>query len=228
MLLPYGELQLIAPALLAAAERASVPVTVHFDHGLTDGRCIEALRLGFSGVMFDGSAKDLEENVGQTRRMAEIAHAFGAGIEGEIGHVGEASAGDGRDRELFTTPGEARDFIEKTGVDALAIAVGTAHGVYKAAPKIDFGRIREIAREVGTPLVLHGGSGLSDEDFRQAVAAGISKINVFTDLCLAGSSAMARAAKENRSYLETRSLRVDAIKNAVKNKIGLFGSAGKA
>ena len=227
VLLPYGELKLLAPSLLDAAKRASVPVTVHFDHGLTEERCLEALRLGFSGVMFDGSVKPIEENLAQTREMAEIAHASGAGIEGEIGHVGEAASGDGQDRKLFTTPEEARDFIKKTGVDALAIAVGTAHGVYKAAPKVDFERIREIADAVDTPLVLHGGSGLSDDDFRRAVASGISKINVFTDLCLAGAEAMKEGSEKGLSYLEIRSLRVDKIKDAVKKKIGLFGSAGK-
>ena len=169
VLLPYGELKLIAPSLIAAAERARVPVVVHYDHGLTFERCMEALQLGFTSVMFDGSAGGCEDNVRNTREMVRIAHAMGASVEGEIGHVGEAQSGDNESDDRYTTPQEAVDFVRATGVDALAVAIGTAHGAYRRPPQLDIRRLREIHAALDTPLVLHGGSGLSDDDFRSTV-----------------------------------------------------------
>ena len=226
VLLPSGELQLIAPSIVAAAKRASVPVVVHFDHGLTFDRCMEALSLGFSSLMFDGSANSYEENLRQTREIVKIAHSLGVSVEGEIGHVGDASKGDNETGDLYTTPEEAKAFVDATGVDALAIAIGTAHGAYKSKPKLDLDRLAEIRKTIDTPLVLHGGSGLSDDDFKNSIAGGIAKMNIFTDLCVAGVEAM-RNAKTN-VYLEIRDLKVAAIKEAVKAKMRLFGSVGKA
>ena len=130
ILLPYGELKLIAPAVVAAAKRAKVPVVVHYDHGLTFGRCMEALQLGFTSVMFDGSVKKYDENIAETREVVKIAHAFGATVEGEIGHVGQAASGDDRAEDMYTTVDEALAYYDATGVDALAVSFGTAHGVY--------------------------------------------------------------------------------------------------
>lgn len=228
VLLPYGELDLIAPSIIAAAKRATVPVVVHYDHGLTFDRCMQALKLGFSSVMFDGSAKPYDENIKSTCEIVKIAHSFGATVEGEIGHVGEADNADNDDTDLYTTVKEATDYLNSTNVDALAIAIGTAHGAYKKKPKLDFGRLRDIRAAVDVPLVLHGGSGLSDEDFKNAVTYGISKINIFTDLCLAGDEAMAIGCKDGIGYLKTRNLKVEYIRKAVERKIDLFGSAGKA
>jgi len=228
VLLPYGELQLIAPSVIAAAKRASVPVVVHYDHGLTFERCMEALQLGFSSIMFDGSAGDAGKNMEETAQIVKIAHAFGASVEGEIGHVGEAAAGDGEVSDLYTTPQEACAFIERTGVDALAVAIGTAHGAYKTKPSLDIRRLSEIRAAVDTPLVLHGGSGLSEEDFRNTIREGIAKVNIFTDLCLAGNQAMEEGLKEQLPYLEIRNRKVERMKQAVKEKIQLFGSVGKA
>ena len=202
VLLPYGELSLIAPSVIAAAKRATVPVVVHYDHGLTFDRCMEALRLGFSSVMFDGSAGDPEKNAADTREIVKIAHSFGATVEGEIGHVGQASDGDEAESDRYTTLAEAQSYLEATGVDALAIAIGTAHGAYKTKPKLDLDRLAEISAAVGTPLVLHGGSGLSDDDFRNAIAGGIAKVNIFTDLCIAGDNAVKKAFEDGLSYLE--------------------------
>lgn len=227
VLLPYGELKLIAPSVIAAAKRASVPVVVHYDHGLTFERCMEALQLGFSSIMFDGSAGDYAGNVAQTREIVRIAHAFGATVEGEIGHVGEASTGDETSSDRYTTTGEALKYLSDTGVDALAIAIGTAHGAYKSKPKLDINRLREIRAVVNTPLVLHGGSGLSDDDFRSAIAGGIAKVNIFTDLCLAGEAGMRQALGNGKDYLEARNVKVNTIKAAVIKKIELFGSAGR-
>ena len=228
VLLPYGELKLIAPSVIAAAKRAKVPVVVHYDHGLTFERCMEALKLGFSSVMFDGSTKDYETNLAETREIVKIAHSFGASVEGEIGHVGQASSGDEDLQDMYTTPEEAKAYIEATGVDALAIAIGSAHGVYKKKPMLNIERLQEIRNAVDTPLVLHGGSGLSDDDFRNTIREGIAKVNIFTDLCLAGKRAMKEGEEQGLEYLETRNLKVKYIKEAVMEKIKLFGSVNKA
>lgn len=228
VLLPYGELSLIAPGMLNAAKNAKVPVVLHYDHGLTKERCIEALNLGFSSIMFDGSLGNEEENINATKEIVKIAHSFGATVEGEIGHVGNADENDGEKGEMYTTPQEAIDFIAKTGVDALAIAIGTAHGAYTKKPKLDIERLKEIRAVTNTPLVLHGGSGLSDEDFKNTIKNGIAKVNIFTDLCVAGENAMREALKEGKGYLEIRNAKVKAIKEGAKRKMILFGSNNKA
>ncbi len=225
ILLPYGSLPLIAPSVISAARRASVPVVVHYDHGLTFEKCLEALKLGFSSIMFDASVRSYEENIEQTKEMVKIAHAFGATVEGEIGHVGNADTESGDD--IYTTVQSARSYIDATGVDACAVAFGTAHGSYLKKPKLDFERLKEIRGAVDTPLVMHGGSGLSDGDFRKAIECGIAKINIFTDLCIAGAKAAGEAAADGIGYLEMRSERVRAVKAAVMEKIRLFGSQNK-
>ena len=153
----------------------------------------------------------------------KIAHAFGASVEGEIGHVGEAAQGDESLENMYTTVAEAKEYRENTGVDALAVAIGSAHGVYKKKE-----RLKEIADAVSVPLVLHGGSGLSDDDFKNTIREGIAKVNIFTDLCLAGERAMKDGAEKKLGYLETRNLKVEYIKEAVKHKMSLFGSVNKA
>lgn len=224
VLLPYGELKLIAPALISAAKRASVPVVVHYDHGLTMERCMEALKLGFSSIMFDGSAGNADENIKNTKEMVRIAHLMGATVEGEIGHVGQADSGDNVSSDMYTTPEEAAAFVKETGVDALAVAIGTAHGAYKSKPKLDIERLKEIRKCLDTPLVLHGGSGLSDNDFKNAIHSGIAKVNIFTDICVAGENAMKNGSG---AYLDIRAEKVKAMKHAVIDKILLFGSNGK-
>ncbi len=228
VLLPYGELELIAPSVLHLAKNAKVPVVMHYDHGLTFDRCMQALRLGFSSVMFDGSAGDYEKNIADTREIVKIAHSFGASVEGEIGHVGQASSEDNLLTDMYTTADEAEAYVKATGVDALAVAIGTAHGVYKTKPQLNLERLQEIRNRIDTPLVLHGGSGLSDDDFRNTIKYGIAKVNIFTDLCLAGNRAMQEGLSKNMDYLDIRNLKVEEIKNTVKNKIQLFGSVNKA
>lgn len=228
VLLPFGELKLIAPSIVAMAKAAKVPVVVHYDHGLTFERCKEALSLGFSSIMFDGSANDYETNIKQTKEMVKFAHSVGASIEGEIGHVGDATIGDNLFEERYTTVKEAKEFLEETGVDALAIAIGTAHGTYKYKPVLNIERLKEIRDAVDTPLVLHGGSGLSDDDFKNTISNGIAKINIFTDLCVAGVNATKEANSQKLDYLHARNLKVKYIKDAIIEKIKLFGSANKA
>jgi fructose-bisphosphate aldolase class II len=228
VLLPHGELQLIAPSIIHAAKNAKVPVVVHYDHGLTFEKCMEALKLGFSSIMFDGSAGDYSKNINDTAEIVKIAHSFGASVEGEIGHVGEASNNDNDIADMYTKVSEAQDYINATGVDALAVSIGTAHGAYKSKPKLDLQRLNDIHKAIKTPLVLHGGSGLSDDDFRNSIANGISKVNIFTDLCLAGNRAMEKGLKENKAYLEIRNMKVDEIKKEIMKKMILFGSNNKA
>ncbi|MBO5269789.1 MAG: class II fructose-bisphosphate aldolase [Clostridia bacterium] len=234
VLLPFGELKLIAPSFVEAAKRASVPVVVHYDHGVTFEKCLEALGLGFSSVMFDGSASPYDENIRATAEIVKIAHALGATVEGEIGHVGQGADGDNVDTDLYTQVSEAVAYQSATGVDALAVAIGTAHGAYKHKPKLDLDRLSEIRDAVPVPLVLHGGSGLSDDDFRSAVACGISKINIFTDICRVGMEATAKGLASNppfnsmMTYLNIRNERVAAMKAEIMQKIRLFGSVGKA
>lgn len=178
--------------------------------------------------MFDGSAKPYEQNIAETREMVKIAHAFGATVEGEIGHVGEAAKEDNLLTDMYTTPEEAKAYLEATGVDALAVAIGSAHGVYKKKPMLNIERLKEISGAVKVPLVLHGGSGLSDDDFKNTIRNGIVKVNIFTDLCLAGEHAYKDGEEKKLGYLETRNLKVEYIKEAVKHKMALFGSANKA
>ena len=225
VLLPYGDLKLIGPTMVSLAKSASVPVVVHYDHGLTFERCMEAIKIGFSSIMFDGSASAADENLKATREIVKIAHAMGITVEGEIGHVGEAVNDDESATDMYTTPQEALSFIEETGVDALAIAIGTAHGVYKTTPKLDIERLKQIRKVTDTPLVLHGGSGLPVEDLKNTIREGIAKLNIFTDLYIAGLRAINEGGTD---YHQVRTRKVQAIKEVVMDKIRLFGSEGKA
>ena len=227
VLLPFGELKLIAPSVRAAAERATVPVVLHYDHGLTVERCIEALDLGFTSIMFDGSAGDADANIELTRKVVEMCHARGVTVEGEIGHVGNADVEGDQDNN-YTTPEEAKAFVEATGVDALAVAIGTAHGAYKHKPCLDLNRLAEIRSTIDTPLVLHGGSGLTDDDFRNTIKNGLAKVNIFTDLCLAGERACKRGLEENAGYLNMRNMKVEEIKKETMKKMLVFGCNGRA
>lgn len=231
VLFPYGPLEELSYYLLPMAKKAGVPVVIHLDHGLKKETCQKALELGFSSIMYDCSTDSYEENVRKLKEMAEIAHSYGATIEGELGHVGNNE--DGEDMQnpsrYFTDPKLAKDFVEKTGVDALAIAVGNAHGAYKLPPKLDFSRIQAIASAVDVPLVLHGGSGLTDDDFRKAVSLGISKVNIFTDINVAAARAAVKASSEaDKGITEMIPFVVDAVKQETMKKMILFGCNGKA
>lgn len=231
VLLPTTNLNLVADYLLPMAREASVPVTVHYDHGLTFDRCMQALRLGFSSVMFDCSTKSYEDNAEAVAEMVKICHGMGVTVEGELGHVGdnEGAGKLAKPSDYFTDPDMAVDYVKKTGIDALAIAVGNAHGDYKFPPKLDFERISVISERTGLPLVLHGGSGLSDDDFREAVKRGICKINIFTDLDKAGKNGVARGLEEGAaSMCSLIPYEIEAMKAVVSEKIYLFGSVGKA
>lgn len=235
VLLPYGPLEEVSYYLIPMAKKASVPVVIHLDHGLNKETCIKALELGFSSIMYDCSTDSYEENVKKVKEMADIAHSYGATIEGELGHVGdnegsaEGSSYMANPADFYTDPAMAKDFVEKTGVDALAIAVGTAHGAYKLPPKLDFERIRTIANTIDVPLVLHGGSGLTDNDFRRAIQEGISKINIFTDINVAAVEAEFRKFEYmSKGIIDLIPAAVEAVKQETLKKMELFSSTGKA
>ena len=235
VLLPYGPLEEVSYYLIPMAKKANVPVVVHLDHGLNKETCIKALDLGFSSIMYDCSTDPYEVNVEKVREMAEIAHSYGATIEGELGHVGdnegsaEGSSHLADPSKYFTDPKLAKDFVEKTKVDALAIAVGNAHGAYKLPPKLDFARIEKIRKTIDVPLVLHGGSGLTDNDFRKAIELGISKVNIFTDINIAAVKAEFRQfTSMDKGVIDLIPAAVEAIKQEVLKKLELFSSVGKA
>ncbi len=171
----------LSPVILAAAHKASVPVCFHLDHGPSELETTRSLRYGATGIMLDGSTLPFEENIALTRRVVETCSHVDVQVEGELGHVGATSDGD---MDEFTTPADAKQFVEQTGVACLAVAVGTAHGRYKKPPKLDIERIAQIREATNnTALVLHGGSGVPDEEIKKAVKAGIRKMNFATDVC---------------------------------------------
>ncbi len=225
VLLPAMPLENVADYLIPMARRATVPVCVHYDHGLTFEKCMEALKLGFTSVMYDCSTKEYEVNVQNVAEMVKISHAMGATVEGELGHVGD-NEGAGRlekPSDYYTDPEIAQDYVCRTGIDALAVAVGNAHGDYKFPPKLDFERIETIAGKTGLPLVLHGGSGLADEDFRIAVEKGICKVNIFTDLDKAGKAGTEQGLKEGaKTVMGLIPYEIEAMKAVVREKILLF------
>ena len=214
-----------ASFVVPMARKASVPVVVHFDRGHTFSRCIEALKQGFTSVNFDCSRDVLEINRERVAEMARTAHAFGATVEAELGITPEASELQGMSAAAlwYTDPKEAADYVEKTDVDALAISVGTAHGEYLTIPEIDYERIRAISETAKIPLVLHGGSGLSDSAVREAIASGISKIDIFTDVNIACCQGAIQACNDG-IHLVTEMIpyEVHAVKAAASEKIRLF------
>lgn len=235
VLFPYGPLEEVSYYLLPMAKKANVPVVIHLDHGLKKETCLKALELGFTSIMYDCSTDSYDDNVRKVKEMADIAHSYGATIEGELGHVGdnegsaEGSSHLDDPSKFFTDPKMAKDYVEKTGVDALAIAVGNAHGAYKLPPKLDFERISTIAKTVDVPLVLHGGSGLTDNDFKRAIKEGISKVNIFTDINVAAVKAqLSNLTDVNKGIIDLIPAAVEAIKQETVKKMELFDSVGKA
>ena len=214
--------------MLEQARRAKVPVAVHLDHTYRFDVLMQALRAGFGSVMYDGSRlPDHRDNVRASAEIVKIAHAMGVGVECELGSVGGLSDESGKaDAVIYTEPKDAQAFVEQTGADFLAVSIGTQHGVYKAAPKLDIPRLKEIRRAVEVPLVLHGGSGLSDDDFHSTIAGGISKINVYTDVILAAKRAVSDHPEAD--YVDLNRFAEDAMREATLKKLRLFGSAGMA
>jgi fructose-bisphosphate aldolase class II len=215
----------------ARAEDSPVPLSIIIDHGTSLEQCMQILDYGSTDVMFDGGKLPLEENIAITRSVVRDAHAMGAGVEAELGFVGHGSDYADLDlvRQGFTKPEEAVRFIDETGADALAIAFGSAHAQYKGEPQLALDLLADIRARVDVPLVLHGGSGLSDEQFRAAIEGGISKINIFTDLGLtAGREMVSEAQAEEASYFSLIAAAKNAFRERCKHYIDVFGASGKA
>ena len=227
-LLGFSEIEWIAPMLIDAAMRAKVPVAVHLDHAYRFDTVMRALRAGFGSVMFDGSSLEYEENIKISRQIADIAHPMGAGLECELGKVGGLDEGEGvKGENIYTDPMQAKDFIARSKADFLAISIGTVHGVYAAEPKLDIGRLSEIRREVDVPLVLHGGSGLSESDFKNCIKHGIIKVNIYTDVIVAAASKI-RSCPEQLGYLDIMLEAENAMYDVAVANIRKFESKNKA
>ncbi len=195
--LKHSPLHLMGPMMVQAAKEAEVDIAVHLDHGLTIGTVRQALELGFTSVMYDRSTHPFEENIGRTREVAEMAKAYGATVEAELGLVGGSEDGSCDHGIRCTDPRDAKIFCERTGVDALAVAIGNAHGNYPVAPKLAFDVLEQIHAETeGLPLVLHGGSGITDEDFQTAIRKGIVKVNIAT-------ASFNRLMERTEEYMQT-------------------------
>lgn len=226
-LVTNGEAYYLAPIVLAAAEKAKVPVCYHLDHGASETEVVRSLRYGSTGVMIDKSLLSLEENIKETKSVVDICNAVGVPVEGEIGHVGSAAQGDEETTE-YTTVEEAKRFAEETGVTALAIAVGTAHGRYKKAPKLAIDRIAEIHNAVDAALVLHGGSGIPDEEIKASIKAGIRKINFGTDICFAFLDKVFETSREVYAIDLFMKDTVENVAEFAKSKIRLLGADNRA
>lgn len=217
----------------AAAETSDIPVVLHLDHGSSFESVMRAIHLGFTSVMFDGSHLPLEENIRITREIVRIAHAMGISVEGELGTIGgvedDLSVAD--EDAHIAKPDEAIRFYEETGVDVLAIAVGTAHGMYKGKPNIRFDVIEAVARAIPVPIVLHGGSGVPDEDIRLAIEKGVGKINVNTENQVAMTQTIRTILQEKPDVYDPRKYlgpAMEAMREVVQQKMRLFGSSQKA
>lgn len=231
--LKYAGIEYIEALAKVAAHKAKVPVAIHLDHGTDFDQVIKCIRHGFSSVMVDGSKHPIEENIAITKLVVDIAHSVDVSVEGELGKIGGVEdhvVVDEREA-TFTDPDEAVRFVKETGVDSLAIAVGTAHGVYKGEPKLDFDRIKIIKEKTNMPLVLHGSSGVPYESLEKAVSLGINKINIDTDIRAAFAQAVKDFLKENPDNIDPRKILGPArmsMKEVVMEKMKVFGSVGRA
>lgn len=228
--LNHSPIHMIGPLMVAAAKKATVPVAVHFDHGMTFEKIKETLEIGFSSVMFDGSHYPLEENIQRTKEVVELAKQYGATVEAEIGRVGGSEDGSEDIEMMLTSTKEAKRFAEETDVDALAVAIGNAHGMYNGDPDLRLDRLQEINGIVDIPLVLHGGSGISPEDFKQCIQHGVRKINVAT-ATFQNIVSTVNTVVLNTPYSDYFMYHQDVIEAAyenVKNHMLIFGSENKA
>lgn len=235
----YTPLEKAANLLLHEARSAKVPVAVLLDHGKSFDSAVKAMLCGFNAVMIDGSQFAYEENVRLTAELVRVARALGVAVEGELGRVARPKSGGAegeeddaviRDTSLYTDPDMAADFVRRTGIDALACSFGTVHGVYLEKPALDLERLRRIADRTGVPIVMHGGSGLSQEDFKQSIQNGVCKINYYTNMALSTAECIKAKllAQERAFYHDVCQWSIDAIREEISSVIRLFGSSGRA
>jgi len=219
----------VAPAIVAAANKASVPVCFHLDHGPSENEAMKILRWGATGIMIDGSVHSFEENVALTKKVVDLAANVGVGVEGEIGHIGSVND---ETMDEFTDPKEAGEFVRRTGVTCLAVLIGNAHGHYKKPPKLDIERVKAIREATGgVPLVLHGGSGIPDDQVKAAIAAGVRKMNIGTDVCCAfaeGTKATLDDPKRSLAIDLFMKKPIEYVKELAMSKIKLCEADGKA
>lgn len=228
--LKQSPLELIGPLMAAAAKYADTPVAVHFDHGKTMEKITQALEIGFTSVMFDGSHLPLDENIEMTKKVIEKAKKYGASVEAEIGCVGGSEDGSEDIAVNCTKVEDAVRFEKETGVDALAIAIGNAHGNYKSTPKLRFDILEEVEKNTDLPLVLHGGTGITPDDFVRCSHTGIKKINIATATFDSVENNVSKCYNENsiKGYYDLQSAEVQGAYENVKKHILIFGTDGKA
>lgn len=229
----YAGIQYITGMTKIAAEQATVPVALHLDHGTSFNQVMQCIGSGFTSVMIDGSKLPLAENIALTNKVIEAARPLGISVEAELGKIGgtEDDITVSEREALFTDPAEAEEFIKATGVDALAVAIGTAHGQYKGIPKLDFDRLKQIVSRVSTPIVLHGSSGVPDEAIREAIGIGVCKVNIDTNIREAFVLACRQALNNDPKEIDPRKVLGPAREAAtaiIREKIRVFGSNGKA
>lgn len=228
----YAGLEQITAMVKTAAEKASVPVALHLDHGTDFNQVMRCIRAGFTSVMIDASKFPLDENIALVRRVVEVAHAVGVSVEAELGRIGgtEEHVTVSEREAFFTDPEEAEVFVRATGVDTLAVAIGTAHGPYRGEPKLDFDRLSAIRARVNIPIVLHGSSGVPDDAIRRAVALGVRKINIDTDLRQGFMARLREVMAEHPEEYDPRKLlgpARDTLQKIIEHKMQVFGSAGR-
>ncbi|MEG2670166.1 MAG: class II fructose-1,6-bisphosphate aldolase [Oscillospiraceae bacterium] len=231
--LKYAGFGYLSAMITYAANNASVPVAFHLDHGGSFETAIKCVRNGWSSVMIDGSHLPLEGNIEVTKKVVEAAHFCGVSVEAELGRLGGIEDNISVDEKdaRFTNPAEAKKFVDETGVDYLAIAIGTAHGKYKGVPKLDFERLDTIKKDLNMPIVLHGASGVDEESIKKAVSLGVNKINIDTDLRVAYTDATKKMLGENPELFDLRKYigaSRDAVQAVAQAKMRLFSSNGKA
>ncbi|MFY9378355.1 MAG: class II fructose-1,6-bisphosphate aldolase [Peptococcia bacterium] len=229
----YAGLDYIVALVTLSAEKSRVPVALHLDHGTDFAQAVRCIKSGFTSVMIDNSRFPLEENIALTKKVVEIAKAVGVSTEAELGKIGGTEDDISvKDKDaVMTDPEEARIFVEQTGVDALAVAIGTAHGQYKFEPKLDFERLEKIRANTDVPLVLHGSSGVPDKDIRRAVELGIRKVNIDTNIREAFVRGIKKVIAERPEEIDPRKIlgpAMEEMTTIVREKIRLFGSSGKA
>lgn len=227
----YGTLDTFVGMVSAEAKNASVPVCLHLDHGSSFELAMQAIQAGYTSVMIDGSGKDFEGNVEVSKKVADVANAMGIPVEAELGKVGGKEDDLEADADTNTDPQEAKEFVERTGVTSLAIAIGTAHGFYAGTPVLDKERVSEVRKLVDVPLVLHGASGLTDDDVRECVERGMCKVNFATELRAAYTAAVKKLLDEKPETYDPKKFGVvgmEAVTELVKGRMKVLGCDGKA
>ena len=228
----YANLNYFYENVKVAAQESSVPVVIHLDHGNSFELAMQAYRTGYTSIMIDGSHEGIEDNIALTSAVVKACHPGEVPIEAELGKVGGKEDDlDGGEGDPYTNPQEAAEFVERTGIDSLAVAIGTAHGVYKGVPKLDFSRLSEIRKAVSIPLVLHGTSGVPDEDVAECIKRGICKVNYATDLRIAFTKGINQVLKENPDTIDPKKYNAkgrEEVRKYVMHKMKICQSIAKA